>query len=120
MGLLHQEQAAAQGEQKRLCCSEVAQVAAVPPCARKSAVLRSSCSLFSQLPAAPRHCKAHSKLWAREPHICLGHRVNLDNHHTGAYWRRWCGLASWGPSGARKFGQGDNHRTISMREITAF
>ena len=54
----------------------------------KSAVLRSSCSFFSQLPAAPRHCKALSKLWAREPHICLGHRVNLDNHHTLPY--NWC------------------------------
>ena len=51
----------------------------------KSAVLRSSCSFFSQLPAAPRHCKALSKLWAREPHICLGCRVNLDNHHTPPY-----------------------------------
>ena len=59
----------------------------MPPCARKSAVLRSSCSFFSQLPAAPRHCKALSKLWAREPHICLGCRVNLDNHHTPPYVR---------------------------------
>jgi hypothetical protein len=51
----------------------------------KSAVLRSSCSFFSQLPADPRHCKALSKLWAREPHICLDCRVNLDNHHTHPY-----------------------------------
>ena len=40
-------------------------------------LLQLSCSFFSQLPAAPRHCKALSKLWAREPHVCLGCRVKL-------------------------------------------
>ena len=42
---------------------------APPSMRQKKCFPRSSCNFFSQLPAAPRHCKAHSKLWAREPHI---------------------------------------------------
>jgi hypothetical protein len=53
--------------------NEVAQVAAVPPCARKSAVhlgVRSSCSFFSQLPGQlpPDDSAKHFPNYGQESH----------------------------------------------------